>query len=93
MDAFAIVIKSAAKTRRATKMVILNAGHPDVEACASIYFRNANYRAGAVPFAVYVVSLYSQFPFMYDHSRTNIRLPFTGKVVTLADWFITISWL
>ena len=30
-DAFAGVIKSGGKTRRAAKMVILNAGHPDVE--------------------------------------------------------------
>ena len=30
-DAFAGVIKSGGKTRRAAKMVILNAGHPDIE--------------------------------------------------------------
>ena len=30
-DAFAGVIKSGGKTRRAAKMVILNVGHPDVE--------------------------------------------------------------
>src|SRR4029078_3941581 len=31
-DAFAGVIKSGGKTRRAAKMVILNADHPDIEA-------------------------------------------------------------
>jgi len=31
LDAFAGVIKSGGKTRRAAKMVILNAGHPDIE--------------------------------------------------------------
>ena len=30
-DAFAGVIKSGGKTRRAAKMVILNADHPDIE--------------------------------------------------------------
>ena len=36
-DAFAGVIKSGGKTRRAAKMVILNADHPDIEDLSLIH--------------------------------------------------------
>ena len=43
-DAFAGVIKSGGKTRRAAKMVILNADHPDV-----MEFINCKVEEGAAP--------------------------------------------
>lgn len=88
-DASAGTIKSGGKTRRAAKMVILNADHPDVEEfiwCKSIEERKAR----ALRDAGFDMSLDGRdnFSVQYQNANNSVRVTdeFMEAVVRDSDW-------
>ena len=88
-DASAGTIKSGGKTRRAAKMVILNADHPDVEEfiwCKSIEERKAR----ALRDAGFDMSLDGKdsFSVQYQNANNSVRVTdeFMEAVVNNTDW-------
>jgi ribonucleoside-diphosphate reductase alpha chain len=88
-DASAGTIKSGGKTRRAAKMVILNADHPDIEEfvwCKAIEERKAR----ALDEAGFDMSLDGRdaFSVQYQNANNSVRVTdeFMQAVVADADW-------
>lgn len=88
-DASAGTIKSGGKTRRAAKMVILNADHPDVEEfiwCKSVEERKAR----ALRDAGFDMSLDGKdsFSIQYQNANNSVRVTdeFMDAVVNDLDW-------
>jgi ribonucleoside-diphosphate reductase alpha chain len=92
-DAFAGVIKSGGKTRRAAKMVILNADHPDIERFIWCKAKEEK-KAHALIDAGYDASLdgeaYSSIFFQNANNSVRATDEFMQAVVDDADWW-TIS--
>jgi ribonucleoside-diphosphate reductase alpha chain len=91
-DASAGAIKSGGKTRRAAKMVILNASHPDVEEfiwCKAIEERKAR----ALQSAGFDMSLDGKdsFSVQYQNANNSVRVTddFMKAVVNDDDWQLT----
>ncbi len=89
-DAFAGVIKSGGKTRRAAKMVILNADHPDIERfiwCKA----NEEKKAHILIDAGYDASLdgeaYSSIFFQNANNSVRVTDEFMQAVVSDGDWW------
>ncbi|MBV9038656.1 MAG: vitamin B12-dependent ribonucleotide reductase [Acidobacteriaceae bacterium] len=89
-DAFAGVIKSGGKTRRAAKMVILNSDHPDVEAFIWCKAKEEK-KAHALIDAGYDASLdgeaYSSVFFQNANNSVRATDDFMQAVVDDADWW------
>ena len=89
-DAFAGVIKSGGKTRRAAKMVILNADHPDVEKFIWCKAKEEK-KAFALIDAGYDASLdgeaYSSIFFQNANNSVRATDDFMDAVVSDSDWW------
>jgi ribonucleoside-diphosphate reductase alpha chain len=89
-DAFAGVIKSGGKTRRAAKMVILNADHPDIEKFVWCKAREEK-KAHTLIDAGYDPSLdgeaYSSIFFQNANNSVRATDEFMQAVVDDADWW------
>ena len=89
-DAFAGVIKSGGKTRRAAKMVILNAEHPDVEAFVACKAKEEK-KAHTLIDAGYDSSLdgeaYSSIFFQNANNSVRATDEFMDAVAGDADWW------
>jgi ribonucleoside-diphosphate reductase alpha chain len=89
-DAFAGVIKSGGKTRRAAKMVILNADHPDVEKFIWSKAKEEK-KAHALIEAGYDPSLdgeaYGSIFFQNANNSVRVSDEFMHAVVEDADWW------
>src|SRR5688572_30516915 len=88
-DAFAGVIKSGGKTRRAAKMVILNADHPDIEEfiwCKALEERKARVLSEA-GFDMDVDGR-DAFSVQYQNANNSVRVTdeFMQAVISDADW-------
>ena len=88
-DAFAGVIKSGGKTRRAAKMVILNVDHPDIEKFIAAKATEEK-KAQTLIQAGYDASLdgdaYSSVFFQNANNSVRIADPFMQAVDADADW-------
>src|SRR5579859_4002251 len=88
-DAFAGVIKSGGKTRRAAKMVILNAEHPDIEAFIWCKAKEEK-KAQTLIDAGYDASLdgeaYSSIFFQNANNSVRVTDEFMQAVVDDVDW-------
>ncbi|MCU1396458.1 MAG: ribonucleoside-diphosphate reductase class [Ilumatobacteraceae bacterium] len=88
-DASAGTIKSGGKTRRAAKMVILNADHPDVEEFIWCKSKEEN-KARVLRDAGFDMDLdgADSFSIQYQNANNSVRLSddFMEAVVTDADW-------
>jgi ribonucleoside-diphosphate reductase alpha chain len=93
LDAFAGVIKSGGKTRRAAKMVILNADHPDIEKFIWCKAKEEK-KAWTLIEAGYDASLdgeaYSSIFFQNANNSVRVTDEFMEAAVHNADWW-TIS--
>jgi ribonucleoside-diphosphate reductase alpha chain len=89
-DAFAGVIKSGGKTRRAAKMVILNADHPDIEDFIWCKAKEEK-KAHTLIDAGYDSSLdgeaYSSIFFQNANNSVRVTDEFMEAVVNDADWW------
>ncbi|MFB3829627.1 MAG: vitamin B12-dependent ribonucleotide reductase [Bryobacteraceae bacterium] len=89
-DAFAGVIKSGGKTRRAAKMVILNAEHPDIEKFIAAKAKEEK-KAHALVEAGYDSSLdgeaYSSVFFQNANNSVRATDAFMEAVVEGRDWY------
>src|SRR5216683_236147 len=89
-DAFAGVIKSGGKTRRAAKMVILNADHPDIEAFIWCKAKEEK-KAHTLIDAGYDSSLdgeaYSSIFFQNANNSVRVTDEFMEAVQADADWW------
>ncbi len=89
-DAFAGVIKSGGKTRRAAKMVILNADHPDIEAFIGCKAKEEK-KAYALVDAGYDPSLdgeaYSSVFFQNANNSVRVTDDFMQAVRDDGDWW------
>jgi ribonucleoside-diphosphate reductase alpha chain len=89
-DAFAGVIKSGGKTRRAAKMVILNADHPDIEEFIWCKAREEK-KAHTLVDAGYDASLdgeaYSSIFFQNANNSVRASDEFMDAVVNDGDWW------
>jgi ribonucleoside-diphosphate reductase alpha chain len=89
-DAFAGVIKSGGKTRRAAKMVILNADHPDIEAFIWCKAKEEK-KAHALIDAGYDSSLdgeaYSSIFFQNANNSVRVTDDFMQAVVEDGEWW------
>ncbi|MBI3209600.1 MAG: vitamin B12-dependent ribonucleotide reductase [Candidatus Solibacter usitatus] len=90
-DAFAGVIKSGGKTRRAAKMVILNADHPDVESFVWCKAKEEK-KAHTLVNAGYDSSLdgdaYSSVFFQNANNSVRASDEFMNAVVEDRDWWV-----
>ncbi|MBM3774171.1 MAG: vitamin B12-dependent ribonucleotide reductase, partial [Acidobacteria bacterium] len=89
-DAFAGVIKSGGKTRRAAKMVILNADHPDVEKfiwCKAKEEKKAYTLAEAGYDAALDGEAYSSIFFQNANNSVRAADEFMEAVVSDAEWW------
>jgi len=89
-DAFAGVIKSGGKTRRAAKMVILNVGHPDVEEFIDCKLKEEQ-KAWALIDAGYDGNFnggeaYASVFFQNSNNSVRVSDAFMEAVETDADW-------
>ncbi len=88
-DAFAGVIKSGGKTRRAAKMVILNADHPDIEEFIGCKVREER-KAKALVAAGYDPSMdgeaYSSIFFQNANNSVRVNDRFMRAVENDEDW-------
>jgi ribonucleoside-diphosphate reductase alpha chain len=89
-DAFAGVIKSGGKTRRAAKMVILNVGHPDVEEFIDCKL-NEEKKAWALIDAGYDGNFnggeaYASVFFQNSNNSVRVTDDFMAAVETDGDW-------
>ena len=88
-DAFAGVIKSGGKTRRAAKMVILNADHPDIEEFIDCKAREER-KAWTLVAAGYDSSLdgeaYSSIFFQNANNSVRVTDEFMNAVVEDREW-------
>ena len=88
-DAFAGVIKSGGKTRRAAKMVILNIDHPDIEEFIECKAKEER-KAWALVDAGYDASLggeaYSSIFFQNANNSVRVTDEFMKAVVEDRDW-------
>jgi ribonucleoside-diphosphate reductase alpha chain len=92
-DAFAGVIKSGGKTRRAAKMVILNVGHPDVEEFIDCKL-NEEKKAWALIDAGYDGNFnggeaYASVFFQNSNNSVRVTDDFMQAVETDGDWTTT----
>ncbi len=89
-DAFAGVIKSGGKTRRAAKMVILNADHPDIEAFVWCKAKEEK-KAHTLIDAGYDASLdgeaYSSIFFQNANNSIRVTDEFMHAVIDNRDWW------
>src|SRR5712671_1236411 len=89
-DAFAGVIKSGGKTRRAAKMVILNADHPDIEAFIWCKAKEEK-KAHTLIDAGYDSSLdgeaYSSIFFQNANNSVRVTDEFMEAVIADGDWW------
>jgi ribonucleoside-diphosphate reductase alpha chain len=89
-DAFAGVIKSGGKTRRAAKMVILNADHPDIEAFIWCKAKEEK-KAHTLIDAGYDSSLdgdaYSSIFFQNANNSVRVTDEFMDAVIADGDWW------
>ncbi|MDP9114499.1 MAG: vitamin B12-dependent ribonucleotide reductase, partial [Acidobacteriota bacterium] len=89
-DAFAGVIKSGGKTRRAAKMVILNADHPDIEAFIWCKAKEEK-KAHTLIDAGYDSSLdgdaYSSIFFQNANNSVRVTDEFMEAVISDGDWW------
>jgi ribonucleoside-diphosphate reductase alpha chain len=88
-DAFAGVIKSGGKTRRAAKMVILNIDHPDVEEfilCKSKEEKKAHALIGAGYDSSLDGDAYSSIFFQNANNSVRVTDDFMRAVVEDRDW-------
>jgi ribonucleoside-diphosphate reductase alpha chain len=89
-DAFAGVIKSGGKTRRAAKMVILNADHPDIEAfiwCKAKEEKKAHTLIDAGYDASLDGEAYSSIFFQNANNSVRVTDEFMEAVVSDGDWW------
>jgi ribonucleoside-diphosphate reductase alpha chain len=89
-DAFAGVIKSGGKTRRAAKMVILNADHPDIEKfiwCKAKEEKKAHTLIDAGYDASLDGEAYSSIFFQNANNSVRVTDEFMHAVVENADWW------
>ncbi|MBD3163462.1 MAG: vitamin B12-dependent ribonucleotide reductase, partial [Candidatus Eisenbacteria bacterium] len=88
-DAFAGVIKSGGKTRRAAKMVVLNVDHPDIEAFIDSKAEEEK-KAGVLIAAGYDASLTGEAygSVFYQNANHSVRVPdaFMEAVVADGEW-------
>ncbi|KPJ86026.1 vitamin B12-dependent ribonucleotide reductase [Parcubacteria bacterium SG8_24] len=88
-DAFAGVIKSGGKTRRAAKMVILNADHPDIEEFVTCKAREER-KAKTLVAAGYDGSMdgeaYSSIFFQNANNSVRVTDEFMRAVIEDGDW-------
>jgi ribonucleoside-diphosphate reductase alpha chain len=88
-DAFAGVVKSGGKTRRAAKMVILDVGHPDIEEFINCKLREEK-KAWALIEAGYDASFtgeaYGSVAFQNANHSVRVTDDFMRAVVADAEW-------
>jgi ribonucleoside-diphosphate reductase alpha chain len=90
LDAFAGVIKSGGKTRRAAKMVILNADHPDIEAfiwCKAKEEKKAHTLIDAGYDASLDGEAYSSIFFQNANNSVRVTDEFMRAAVENGDWW------
>ncbi len=90
LDAFAGVIKSGGKTRRAAKMVILNADHPDIEAfiwCKAKEEKKAHTLIDAGYDASLDGEAYSSIFFQNANNSVRVTDEFMRAVLEDGDWW------
>ncbi|MFC1702902.1 vitamin B12-dependent ribonucleotide reductase, partial [Patescibacteria group bacterium] len=88
-DAFAGVIKSGGKTRRAAKMVILNVEHPDIEefiTCKSDEEKKAHVLIGAGYDSSIDGNAYSSISFQNANNSVRVTDDFMRAVADDKDW-------
>ena len=89
-DAFAGVIKSGGKTRRAAKMVILNADHPDIEAfiwCKAKEEKKAHTLIDAGYDASLDGEAYGSIFFQNANNSVRVTDEFMEAVINDGDWW------
>ena len=93
-DAFAGVIKSGGKTRRAAKMVILNVDHPDIERFIWCKAKEEK-KAHTLMEAGYDSSLdgdaYSSIFFQNANNSVRVTDDFMEAVIEDRDWWTTLG--
>jgi len=90
LDAFAGVIKSGGKTRRAAKMVILNADHPDIEAfiwCKAKEEKKAHTLIDAGYDASLDGEAYSSIFFQNANNSVRVTDEFMRASIENGDWW------
>jgi len=90
LDAFAGVIKSGGKTRRAAKMVILNADHPDIEAfiwCKAKEEKKAHTLIDAGYDASLDGEAYSSIFFQNANNSVRVTDEFMRAAIENGDWW------